>query len=382
MNIGYCRVSTDEQARNGYSLDFQETELRKKFTQMGITDYRIMVDDGVSAKNMNRPNMNKINDYIKEGDVEILLVYKLDRLTRNLSDLIIFLDACTLHEVAFISIAESLDINSAMGRLFVYFIGTLAQFEREQISERTITGLIAKANKGEFPHRSSPYGFIKDEKEHLHQNPAQVKVIRHIYQLYALEFESESVVLEYAKQSNLKIHKEIYTFLSRYIYRGYVEIPSKSGNLIEICEPVFSQEEFEIIKARRYQNRKRGTKKYEYKYFNKVMINGRPARHCKVKKKNNREYNYYFIKGVGYVNEIEIDQFLMKLHKTKEYSRKEQLENLLKDYSKALLNGNMTKDEFDKKYEEVSQLHLDEVKFKFINVIIKGKVKYFEIVEV
>lgn len=381
MNIGYCRVSTDEQARNGYSLEYQETELRKKFKQLGITDYRIMIDDGVSAKNMNRPNMKRINKYIKEGEVEVLVVYKLDRLTRNLADLIAFLNDCAIKQVKFISIVENLDLNSAIGRLFVYIIGILAQFEREQVSERTFTGLIEKARKGEYPFRNVPYGFTKDENHKLHAKPDEVKVIRHIYKLYALDYEAESITVEYADSVGLKFHKGIFAFLSRYIYQGYVEVPKKSGKLIPICEPIFSEEEIKNINDRKYHNKRRGVKRHNYKYFNKVKINNQSARHTKVKRKDSLVYYYYYIKNVAYINESEIDQFLYNFHKMREFQKVTALENEITEYSKALICGEISKAEFDSKYEELKQLHVDEIKFKYINVIIEDNIRHFELIE-
>lgn len=384
MNIGYCRVSTEEQARTGYSLEFQETELRNKFAQMGITDYRIMRDNGVSAKNMNRASMKKINNYIKDGEVDILLVYKLDRLTRNLSDLILFLNDCALNNVKFISLVERLDVTSAIGRLFVYIIGILAQFEREQISERTFTGLIEKARKGEYPYRLAPYGFTKDDNHKLHKNLEQVQIIRQVYQMYALDYEPESILLEYGDSVGLKFHKGIHQFLSRYIYQGLVEIPKTSGHLFQICEPIFSEDEVKNIDDRKHQNKKRGLKKNNYKYFNKVRINGKPTRHTKIIKHNNLEYYYYYIKGVAFVNEVEIDQYLYNLHRMKELKKIEKLEKQIEAYSKALISCQISKADFDQKYEELNQIYVEEVKFKYINVIVDNvdnTIKHFEIIE-
>ncbi|MFV0520100.1 MAG: recombinase family protein, partial [Lachnospirales bacterium] len=70
LHIGYVRVSTDEQAQHGYSIDFQKKRLKEKFESMNISDYLILVDEGVSGKSLKRPKMSKAVDWIKEQEVE------------------------------------------------------------------------------------------------------------------------------------------------------------------------------------------------------------------------------------------------------------------------------------------------------------------------
>ncbi len=90
LHIGYVRVSTDEQPQYGYSIDVQRERLKEKFESMNISGYLILVDDGVSGKSFNRPKVKSAIKWISEGKVETFIVYKLDRLSRKLTDLITF----------------------------------------------------------------------------------------------------------------------------------------------------------------------------------------------------------------------------------------------------------------------------------------------------
>ncbi len=97
---------------------------------------------------------------IEQNKVQTFVVFKLDRLSRSVSDLIKFLDDFNNANVNFISIAEKIDLSTAFGRMFVYIIGIFAQFEREQISERTLAGMMEKANQGQYPYNNIPFGFF------------------------------------------------------------------------------------------------------------------------------------------------------------------------------------------------------------------------------
>src|SRR5689334_3451473 len=117
--IGYIRVSTDQQAERGISLDAQRERVRAMATVQGAELLDVIVDGGESAKSMNRPGLQRVLTLVSTGKVRAVIVAKLDRLTRSVKDLCALLETFEKRGVALISVAESLDTGSAAGRLVI-----------------------------------------------------------------------------------------------------------------------------------------------------------------------------------------------------------------------------------------------------------------------
>lgn len=135
--LAYVRVSTEDQADNGSSLAAQEARLRAYAASQGLTLQEVIVDAGVSAKDLRRPGFERIMSAIETGAVGTLVVCKLDRATRSVGDLCNLLDLFERHNVTFVSLSESMDTGSPTGRLMVHLLATIAEFERRVIGERT-----------------------------------------------------------------------------------------------------------------------------------------------------------------------------------------------------------------------------------------------------
>lgn len=127
---------------------------------------------------MNRPEIKKIIQSIERKDVENLIICKLDSLTRSLQDLLKLIELCTDNDVNLISIDENINLSTAAGRLLVHIIGIFAQFDRDNISARTVSGLKEKARQGEYPWGLVPYGYSKTENRILYQVEEEIKVIK------------------------------------------------------------------------------------------------------------------------------------------------------------------------------------------------------------
>lgn len=134
MKIGYARVSTEDQ-----NLDLQSDALR----QQGCTE---IFQEKITGTTKSRPVLNQAIKVLKAGDV--LVVWKLDRLGRSLQDLIEILKLLERNGVGFHSISDGIDTTSSCGRLLFHIIGAIAEFECNQISERTKAGLQAAKNRG------------------------------------------------------------------------------------------------------------------------------------------------------------------------------------------------------------------------------------------
>ena len=179
----YIRVSTEDQAAEGYSISAQKERLEAfcKSQEWTITEYYI--EEGQSAKSMDRPELQRLITDVKGGNLDIVLVYKLDRLTRSVLDLYKLLSLFEAHKVAFKSATELYDTSTAIGRLFITLVAGLAQWERENLAERTRMGLIEMARQGKRPGSGEPYGYTFIDGQ-LVINPAEAAIIRKIYDMY------------------------------------------------------------------------------------------------------------------------------------------------------------------------------------------------------
>jgi site-specific DNA recombinase len=176
--IGYIRVSTDEQAKDGLSLDAQRERIESFCIAKDWTLETIINDPGYSGKNLNRPGIQKIIEAVKAGTFDVLVICKLDRMTRNIRDLgYLTQDVFEVHDVAFSSIADNFDTTTANGKLVLNILGSVAQWERDIVVERTTDALQHKRSKGEWAGRI-PYGFLICDSGKLTENPEEIKTIQ------------------------------------------------------------------------------------------------------------------------------------------------------------------------------------------------------------
>ena len=180
--VGYIRVSTEEQAKEGISLDNQAASITAycKAKEWDLTE--IITDEGLSAKDLKREGVQKLIAMVKAKKFDMLIVYRLDRLTRSIRDLgYLTQDLFDKHDVAFSSIRESFDTSTATGRLMLNLIGCIAQWERETIAERTRDGLRYKKSKLER-YGPVPFGFELDGKD-LRPNKDELTIVDRIRDL-------------------------------------------------------------------------------------------------------------------------------------------------------------------------------------------------------
>jgi site-specific DNA recombinase len=135
--IGYTRVSTEDQARDGVSLAAQQTKINAYAVVKDWELVDVIRDEGVSAKSMTRPGLQRVLALVESRQVEAVVVYKLDRLTRSVVDLNHLVEVFEKKGVALVSLQESLDATTATGRLMMNLLASVSQWEREVIGERT-----------------------------------------------------------------------------------------------------------------------------------------------------------------------------------------------------------------------------------------------------
>lgn len=170
--IGYCRVSTEEQNREGVSLEAQSAKIRAYCDLHDMELSEIVIDAGKSGKDLNRDGIKRVLTLISEKKIDAIVIYKIDRLSRKTKDVLNLMEQFEKSGIAFHSITERLDTKSAMGIFVLTMFSALAELERGQISERTIFALAYKKDIGQV-YGEIPYGFhaengllIEDETEH------------------------------------------------------------------------------------------------------------------------------------------------------------------------------------------------------------------------
>lgn len=132
----YVRVSTDEQADKGNSLNEQQERLAAYCRAMGWGPPEIFIDDGYSAKDMKRPAAQKMISRVKKNEIDIVLTSKLDRMSRNLLDMLQLIQFLEEHSCNYVSAAEGFDTSTAVGRMVMQLLAVFAEFERERTRER------------------------------------------------------------------------------------------------------------------------------------------------------------------------------------------------------------------------------------------------------
>ena len=152
--VGYCRTSTDKQ---DLSIEVQEKKIRA-YCEFSEYSNITILKDHASAKSFDRPAMKQILEMIKAKKIDVLVIYKLDRLTRSIVDLNNFVPMCNDNDVSLYSIQDSLDTKSATGRLVMNMLATVSQWEREVISERTREALQQKKSNGKRYCSNAPFG--------------------------------------------------------------------------------------------------------------------------------------------------------------------------------------------------------------------------------
>lgn len=179
--VGYVRVSTEEQVQ-GFSLDAQVDRIKAYALSQDYALIEIHRDDGYSAKDLNRPGIRRLLADVRRGQVDVVLVYKLDRLSRRLRDLTEILDLVAEHAARFESVTEPFETKSAPGRLMLNVLGGFAQFEREVNGERVLLAMERRFRQGKWMVQP-PFGYRMVEGL-LVVEPTEAALVQRIFQRY------------------------------------------------------------------------------------------------------------------------------------------------------------------------------------------------------
>ena len=177
----YTRVSTDEQARTGYSLEEQERMCKAAIESKGWEYIGTYSDPGVSGRTMARAGLQKMLAGIEAKEIEAVVVYKLDRLSRKQKDTMMILEDVILpNDTALISLNETLDTSTPWGRGMIGILCAFNQMESETIAQRTKMGREAKAAKGGYAGGKPPIGYRSVNGE-LEIVPEEAEIVRYVF---------------------------------------------------------------------------------------------------------------------------------------------------------------------------------------------------------
>ncbi|MDD3014159.1 MAG: recombinase family protein [Candidatus Gastranaerophilales bacterium] len=239
-----CAVYTRKSTEEGLEQDFNSLHAQREACELYIKSQQhegwVLVekqynDGGFSGGTLERPAIKQLFQDIQAGEVNIVVIYKVDRLTRSLMDFAKMVELFDKHLASFVSITQHFNTTTSMGRLTLNMLLSFAQFEREVTGERIRDKVAASKKKGIWMSGKAPIGYqLKDRKLLIDNN--QVQKVRMIFDKY-LELKSVPNLISYLKENNIKTKNEncftkgaLYHILQNKTYLGLITHKDKAYN--------------------------------------------------------------------------------------------------------------------------------------------------------
>jgi len=256
----YARVSTDDQAREGYSIPAQLKRLNAFCKAKGWDVCSEYVDDGFSGRDVNRPEYKRM--MVERDRWDVLLVLKMDRIHRNSKNFTQMMDDLNGWGKQFSSMQEKFDTTSAMGRFVMDIIQRIAQLESEQIGERVKVGMAQKAKqRSGYLGSPDPYGYVIDSGQ-LKALDREAGVVPFIYHSYANGMSLEEISRKLndkgvpAKKGGRWSKQSISRILRNPVYCGYIKW---DGQLVHLDHPqLISTGSYNLVQGLMEERRRNG----------------------------------------------------------------------------------------------------------------------------
>lgn len=247
----YVRVSTQEQANEGYSIGEQIDRLKKYCEAMGWEVYKIYTDPGYSGGDTDRPGLKNMIKDVQAGAVDKVVVYKLDRLSRSQLDTLYLIEKVFLaNNTDFVSMSENFDTSTPFGRAMIGILAVFAQLEREQIKERMNMGKEARAKEGKWGGGSTePIGYDYDpSRDLLIVNEYEAMQVRELFEIFLTGIalrRIETIFLEkgYKHKHGAWDPKSMKRVLGNKLYLGYIRYHTEYYKAEHT--PIIDEETFE-----------------------------------------------------------------------------------------------------------------------------------------
>lgn len=263
----YVRVSTTNQAEEGFSIDEQIERLTKYAEAMNWQVADVYTDAGFSGAKLERPAMQRLISDISYKKFDTVVVYKLDRLSRSVRDtLYLVKDVFTKNNIDFISLSESIDTSSAMGSLFLTILSAINEFERENIKERMTMGKLGRARSGKsMMWTKTAFGYSHNQETGILEiNPLEATVVKQIFTDYLsgvsiTKLRDKLNEAGYVAKDIPWSYRTIRQTLDNPVYCGYIKF--KNEVFEGLHTPIIShetylsvQKELEIRQQQAYKN--------------------------------------------------------------------------------------------------------------------------------
>ena len=378
----YCRVSTEDQAREGFSLSEQRERLEAycKFNDYEIIEY--YTDAGISAKTGNhRPEYERMLEDGKNGKINMFIALKLDRVTRSIKDWESLIEFSEKYDINLAFVNDKIDTTTANGKMVSRIMMSVSQNEIERTSERTVIGLVGAVKEGHIPG-ATPFGYKRENKK-LVPDPLTSHVIERMYQLYfegnsyqsiANIFNSENVGNKKWRDNTILEMIENPVYKGDYIFGKRTKHPQ---TFEDVVEPIVSKEMWENCQVQKKKNSRNFMRDKTYLFLQKIkcpkcgnILGGKAT----YKRKADRVYYYYgcnncknliredyieksILELLGDIYEYDalVNDFFLPLLKNKIENPKESFEKEIKELNnkkervkRAYINGSFTLEEHDK----------------------------------
>lgn len=225
----YTRVSTIEQAEEGYSISEQQDKLKKYCDIKDWKVARVYTDPGFSGSNTNRPSLQQLISDCKNNMFDAVLVYKLDRLSRSQKDTLYLIeDVFNKNGVGFISLSENFDTSTAFGKAMIGILSVFAQLEREQITERMTLGRVGRAKAGKaMSWANCPFGYII-QKEIYEIDSFRAEIVKRIYRDYLSGVSITKITQNLNAEGHIGknvnwSYRTVRQILGNIVYAGYIK---------------------------------------------------------------------------------------------------------------------------------------------------------------
>ena len=278
----YIRVSTEDQAREGFSLGEQKEKLEALCKYKGYEVYKVYKDAGISAKDItHRPQFQQMLEDMKAGKINYIVAYKLDRVTRSVKDLETLISTLEQYHCYLICDRDDVNTSTANGRFFVRMLTVLSQLEIEIVSERTKFGLGGAIKACHIPG-PCPFGYYRDTDKTIKIDISTKDIVIRIYQLY-LEGKSYQQIANILNDENVPSpvkskwgDSTIEKIINNRIYIGDFERYKKDKNreseiYMNVVPPIISRAMWEDTQNQKGKNQRLYSRHRVYIFFQKLI---------------------------------------------------------------------------------------------------------------
>lgn len=369
----YIRVSTEDQAREGFSLGEQLEKLQDLCKYKGYEVYKVYEDAGISAKNKNRPMFQEMMNDMRCGRINMIIAYKLDRITRSTRDLEKLIDELANYSCGLECAVDDINTDTANGKFFTRMLTVLSQLEIERTSERTKFGMVGAIKSGHIPGKT-PLGYKRDNKK-LALDEETAPTIKKMFDLY-LEGKSYTKIANIFNEDN-ELNKKwrdnsVQSLLNNSLYCGnYIHKKGTEEEVIyeNVAPPIVSKEVWDECQNQKGKNSRQYTRTLNYTFLQKLKCDkcGKilKARGANSKRGKGKYFYYQCHECKTYYSEVELDKLLEPL-----ISELLEYNTIVKDYFAPLLTNKLKFNEnksdkdlekFKKRKEKLKELFLNDL---------------------